>query len=180
MDKNPNPIGSTYDGVVSKESVHIAFTYAALNVIEVCASDIRNTYLQTPSSQKYYIICGPEFGIENVGKYALVGRALYGGKSVGKDWRNHLRSCMSHLDFALCPANPNVWIRPAKHSNGTDYYDFVLLYTNDTLVISENAEQVLRNDLGRYFEPKEKFIGPPKIYQGGSTRKFKPENGVKA
>ena len=48
MDKNPNPIGSTYAGVVSKESVHIAFTYAALNGIEVCAADIRNAYLQAP------------------------------------------------------------------------------------------------------------------------------------
>ena len=55
--KNPNPIGSTYDGVVS-------FTYAALNGIEVCEIDIRSVYLQAPLSQKYYIVCGPEFGIE--------------------------------------------------------------------------------------------------------------------
>ena len=29
-------------------------------------TDIRNAYLQSPTSQKYDIICGPEFGIENV------------------------------------------------------------------------------------------------------------------
>eukprot|EP00957_Ditylum_brightwellii_P182201 13881200-Ditylum_brightwellii.AAC.1 len=54
--KTVNPIGSTYSGVVSQESVRIAFTYAALNDLSVCAADIRNAYLQAPSSQKDYII----------------------------------------------------------------------------------------------------------------------------
>ena len=31
-------------------------------------------------------------------------------------------------------------------------YDYVLLYTDDTLVISENAESILRNEIGMYFE----------------------------
>ena len=45
----PDPIGYTYTGVVSRESVRIAFTYAALNGVDVCAADIRNAYLQSPS-----------------------------------------------------------------------------------------------------------------------------------
>ena len=44
--KNPDPIGSTYARVVSRESVCTAFTYATLNCIEVCAADIRNACLQ--------------------------------------------------------------------------------------------------------------------------------------
>ena len=43
--KTPDPVGSTYAGVVSRENVRIAFTYAALNGIDVFASDIRNAYL---------------------------------------------------------------------------------------------------------------------------------------
>ena len=46
--KKPNPIGSTYARVVSREIVRIAFTYASMNGIEVCAADIRNAYLQAP------------------------------------------------------------------------------------------------------------------------------------
>ena len=65
--KTPDPIRSTYAGVVSRESVRIAFTYTALNGLDVFAADIRNTYLQVPLSQKHYIICGPEFGLENEG-----------------------------------------------------------------------------------------------------------------
>ena len=70
---------------------------------------------------------------------------------------------MRHLNFSSYPADPDVWMRPSKHSNCTDYYDFILLYTYDALVISENVDQVLRKDLGRYFELKEKSIGPPKF-----------------
>ena len=60
-------IGSTDAGVVSIESVHIALTYAALNDLDVFAVDIWNAYLQAPSSQKDYNICGPEFGVKNIG-----------------------------------------------------------------------------------------------------------------
>ena len=107
--KQADPEGSTYAGVVSKESVRIALTYAALNGLNVCAADIRNAYLQAPSSNKDFIICGPEFGLENVGKVALIHRALYGGKSAGRDFRNHLRSCMHFLGFSsLLEVRPNI------------------------------------------------------------------------
>jgi hypothetical protein len=62
--QTPNVEGSTYAGVVSRESVRIAFTYAALNGLGICAADIQNAYLQAPSSQKDYTICGPKFGLE--------------------------------------------------------------------------------------------------------------------
>jgi hypothetical protein len=70
--KTADPIGSTYAGVVSGESVRIAFTYVALNGVDICAPHIRNAYLHAPSSQKDFIICGAEFGLENVGKSALI------------------------------------------------------------------------------------------------------------
>ena len=44
--KTPDPIRSTFTGVVSRESVRIAFTYAALNGLQVFAADICNAYLQ--------------------------------------------------------------------------------------------------------------------------------------
>ena len=47
-----------------------------------------------------------------------------------------------------------------------------------SLVVSDNTEQVLRNELGRYFTLKEESIGPPKIYLGGHVRKVQLDNGV--
>ena len=61
---------------MGRDSGRISLTYAALNKLSVCAGDIRNAYLQAPSSQKDYVICGEEFGLENVGKVALIHRVL--------------------------------------------------------------------------------------------------------
>ena len=63
--------------MVSRESVRICLTYAALNGLDVTGVDIWNAYLQVPSFQKDYIVCGPEFGLENIGKKALIQRAVY-------------------------------------------------------------------------------------------------------
>ena len=37
----------------------------------------------------------------------------------------------------------------------TEYYEYVLLYTDDFLVISDQREAVLRNEIGKYFDTKE-------------------------
>ena len=86
---------------------------------------------------------------------------------------------MRHLNFISCPADPDVWMRPAKKADGTEYWEYILLYTDDALCVSAHAEETLRNDLGRYFQLKEKSIGPPKIYLGGNCRLVELETGVK-
>ena len=87
---------------------------------------------------------------------------------------------MDFLGFTSCPADPDVWMRAAIKSDGTPVWDYVLLYTDDCLVISENAESILRNELGRYFELKQESIGPPSLYLGGHLSKVQLENGVHA
>eukprot|EP00957_Ditylum_brightwellii_P189314 14409335-Ditylum_brightwellii.AAC.1 len=62
---------------------------------------------------------------------------------------------MRHLHFQPCLADPDVWIRLGKKSNGQDCYDYVLLYTDDALVVGENAERILRAEIEKYFELKE-------------------------
>ena len=86
--------------------------------------------------------------MENIGKVAIMHRAVCGGKMSWRDFRNHLRSCMHFIIFTSCPADPDVWMRPAIKSGGSKCYDYVLLYVDDALVVSENAESVLRNELG--------------------------------
>ena len=88
--KTPDAEGSTYASVVSRENVRLVFLYAALNGLDVFSVDICNAYLQAPSSRKDYVICGAEFGIENIGCVGLIHRALYRGKTGGKDFHNHL------------------------------------------------------------------------------------------
>ena len=57
----PEAIDSHFSGVVSRESVRIAFTYADMNNLDVYAADIKSAYLQAPTLEKHDIICGPEF-----------------------------------------------------------------------------------------------------------------------
>ena len=61
--RTPDPTTSAYAGVVSRDSVRVALTYAELMNLEVMVADIQNSYLQAPLSEKYYTICGPEFGL---------------------------------------------------------------------------------------------------------------------
>jgi hypothetical protein len=141
--KHADPVSSTYAGVVSHESVHIALTYAALNEIDVTCADVMNAFLQAPSSEKHYVICGIEFGLEHIGKRALIVRALYGGKTSGSDFWKHLRSCMHHLKFTSCPADPDIWMREAQKDDGTQYWEYILLYCDDALVVSMNGDRLL-------------------------------------
>ena len=157
--------------------MRISLTYAELNGVDVTAADIRNAYLQAPSSQRDYIVCGPKFGLENFGKKALIRRALYGGKTSGRYFRNHLQSCMQHIGFEPCKADADVWMRAAKKKDGTKYWEYALLYIDDVLVVSERGEKFLSNKLGKYFELKEESIGPPKIYLGENMSKVVLENG---
>ena len=110
----------SYAGVVSRETVRIAFTLAVLNGIDIMAADILNAYLQAPISEKYWTKCGPEFGPEVEGCKANIVRALYGTKCAGRDFRNHLRDCMKMLGYESCLADPDLWWRPAVHSDGRE------------------------------------------------------------
>ena len=68
----------TYSSIVSRETVHIALTIAALNSLEVRgAADIMNAYVTAPCSEKIWTVLGPEWG-EQQGKKAIIVRALYG------------------------------------------------------------------------------------------------------
>ena len=71
-------------------------------------------------------------------------------------------------------------MRPAIKSDGNTYYEYILLYMDDALVVSENAESILQNGLGRYFHLKEELIGLPTVYLGGRVHKVQLENGVRA
>ena len=46
----PEPNHYTYAGVVSRKIVRIDLTYSDMNHIDVCACDIQNAYLKSPSS----------------------------------------------------------------------------------------------------------------------------------
>lgn len=58
--------------------------------------------------------------------------------------------------------------------------EYVLLYVDDVLVVSENAEAVLRQEIGKHWDLKEGSIGEPSLYLGGKCREVELSNGRKA
>ena len=85
---------------------------------------------------------------------------------------------MQFLGFTTCKADADVWMREKKKSDGTIYWEYVLLYVDDCLCISVDPESIIRNEIGKYFIVKETSIGPPDIYLGGKVRKVELETGV--
>ena len=84
--KTEPPSSVTYSTVVSRDSVRLCLTIAALNGLEVMASDIENTYFTAPCREKCWTRAGPEFG-EDIGKIFIITKALYGLKSSGASFR---------------------------------------------------------------------------------------------
>jgi Reverse transcriptase (RNA-dependent DNA polymerase) len=129
----------TSASVVSRDTVRIALTIATLHDLQVKTSDIQNAYLTAPVSEKIWVICGPEFG-SNAGKQALIVCALYGLKSAGAAFRNHLADCMRSLGYESCLADADLWMkRTTRPDDGFEYYCYVLLYVDDILCIHHDA-----------------------------------------
>jgi hypothetical protein len=77
------PKESTYSIVVSRDSIRIAFLYAALYDLDILSPDIQNAYLNAPMKEKLYTTAGLEFGSNNVNRPVLIVCALYGLQSSG-------------------------------------------------------------------------------------------------
>ena len=170
--KTDPPKESTYSSVVSRDSVRIAFTIAALNCLDVLAGDVQNAYLNAPTKERTYITAGLEFGPENVGRPALIVRALYGLKSSAARWRDHIAATLREMKFNSCLADPDVWLRPqVRPSDGFQYYEYVLVYIDDILCVSHDPRSIM-NDLEKRYTIKPESIKDPDEYLGSEIRHY--------
>jgi hypothetical protein len=76
------PIESVYSGVVSLRGFRLVLFLAELNGLNLWATDIGNAYLEAFTSEKVYIIAGPEFG-QLEGHILIISKALYGLRTSG-------------------------------------------------------------------------------------------------
>ena len=51
-------------------------------------------------------------------------------------------------------------MHPATKSDGSKYWEYVLLYVDNVIIISEHGEDVLRGEIGNHFKLKEESIAP--------------------
>jgi hypothetical protein len=171
------PTVMTNASVVSRETVRIALTIAALNDLEVKAADILNAYISAPIKEKVWCVLGAEFGADT-GKSAIIVRALYGLKSAGAEFHAHLADCMQHLGYTSCLADPDLWLREVKRPETDElYYSYILIYVDDILCIHHDAMPVLTK-LDKYFTLKPTSVGDPSMYLGAKLKQTQMPNGV--
>jgi Reverse transcriptase (RNA-dependent DNA polymerase) len=153
------PRKSVYSSVMSRDSVWLAFTIASLNGLRVLAGDVQKAYLNAPTKEKCYTTAGKEFGVNN-GRPVSIVCALYGLRSSGARWRDHMASTVRSLGFKGCLADPELWLRLACKPDGTQYYEYVLIYVDDILVVSHDPEAVMDMP-SKHYTLKKGSVKPP-------------------
>lgn len=170
------PAALTYSSVVSRDSVRIALTIAALNELKILSCDIQNAYLTAKCREKIYTVAGPEFGSES-GQIMIIVRALYGLKSSGAAFRALLAETLHDLGYKPTKADPDVWIRPAVKPDGFEYYELVLCYVDDVLGISDDPMKTM-SGIQSNFKLKDDKIVEPDMYLGAQLSKMVTAEGV--
>ena len=166
---------ATFSSVVSRESVRIAFTLAALNGLDVLSADCEGAYLNAPPREKVYTKCGPEWG-ELSGRWAIIIKALYGLSSSSVSWRAAISSVIEGLGFTSCRADPDVWLRPAVKADGLEVYEYVLVYSDDLLMVGIKPEEIACQ-ISQHYKFKGDLWEKPTQYLGGKVGQLDMPNG---
>lgn len=169
------PSSITYSSVVSRDSVQLAFLIASLHNVDILSCNLENAYLNAKCREKIWFEGGIECG-NDAGKVCIVVHVLYGLKSSGTSWRSTLASLLSDLGYTLTKANPNVWIRKAVRPDGYDYYEMLLVYVNNILSVSHQAQEAI-DEVILYYKAKEWSVNEPDRYLGADVAKFQLPNG---
>jgi len=75
------------------------------------------------------------------------------------------------LRFKSCLADADVWRREATRPDGTRYYEYILTYVDDCLVVSLNPEIIIQR-LKKDFGYRLKDVDEPKRYLGAMIGKY--------
>ena len=147
----------TYASVVSRESIRLAFMLASLNNLDVLQADVEGAYLNAASSEKLFTICGPEFR-EFAGRRAVIRRALYGTKSAAASWRSAISKVIQGLGFEMCRADNDVWMRKGFNKAGEKVWEYVLIYSDDLLIVARNPGEIAAQVDQRRFDEGAHFL----------------------
>ena len=152
---------------MSRESVRIALTLAALNGLDIVSADVAGAYLNAPCREPLHTQCGPEFG-EFEGRWAIIVRALYGASSSAASWRDTISRVIEGLGYKSCRADNDVWMRPAVKADGLEVYEYVLVYSDDLIMIGVHPEETAAQ-ISQHFQFKGNQWEKPEQYLGANV-----------
>ena len=76
---------------------------------------------------------------------------------------------MEALNYLPCRDDTDVWMCKARKSDGTEYYEYMLLYVDDCLAISEAPKEAVLQ-LDKLFKMQPNSIAPPDVYIGSKVK----------
>jgi hypothetical protein len=106
-------------------------------------------------------------------------RALYGLKSSGARWREHMAQTLRNAGFTSCKADPDIWLRPAIKDDGTKIYEYVLCYVDDCIFQGLNPKSFM-DHLRTAYTLKEGSVQQPETYLGADVRIHRLADGKTA
>ena len=170
------PSYMTYSSVVSRDSVRICLTVAALNGLNISACDIGNAYLNAETKEKVYFVAGSEWR-DNEGRIVIIVRALYGLRSSALQWQKHLADNLRYdLGYSPSLADNNVWLKQCHKPDGERYYSYILCFVDDLLCIHLEPDSILSPLKGFYKMKHEPSM--PSMYLGSDISTFDHESGT--
>jgi Reverse transcriptase (RNA-dependent DNA polymerase) len=131
----------------------IVLFLAKLNHLELWATDIGNACLEAYTSEKVYIIAGPEFG-EREGHILIISKALYGLRSSGARLLDRFADMIREIGFVPSKAEPDIWMR--KKGN---LYEYIAVYVDDLAIAMKDPKE-LTDILEKQHKFKLKGTGP--------------------
>jgi Reverse transcriptase (RNA-dependent DNA polymerase) len=99
------PLDSVYSGVVSLRGFRLVLFLAELNHLQIWATDIGNAYLEAYTSEKVYVIAGPE-SKDREGHILIISKALYCLRRSGAKWHDRLQTVLGNLVSSHAKQNP--------------------------------------------------------------------------
>eukprot|EP00980_Cylindrotheca_fusiformis_P001081 scaffold304_cov98-Cylindrotheca_fusiformis.AAC.1 len=163
------PSESVYSGVVSLKSLRIVTFLAELNGLELWATDVGNAYLEAKTSEKVFIVAGPEFG-ELEGHTLVIHKALYGLRTSGVRWSEKFAMCLRDMGFLPSRADPSIWMRRVD-----DHYEYIATYVDDLAIASKKPQEIIDALMNKY---KFKLKGTGEISFHLGCDYFRDQDGV--
>ena len=110
------PREECFASVVSTEAVRLGFILAQVQNLKCVTGDVGNAFLTAFTSEKIYVVAGPEFG-EFEGKIMIMVKAVYGTNRAALCFHEALSVCLQRQGFTPSQAEPDFWWQKTK-ANG--------------------------------------------------------------
>jgi len=159
-----------YSGVVSIDTIRLAFLLAEVNGLSSIATDISNAYLHGKTKEKVFTRAGPEFG-EDEGKTLIIEKGLYGLRGSSYTWHEVLADYLRTLGWRPSYADSDLWIKDC----GT-HYEYLATWVDDVLHWSKEPMKLIKQLEERF---SLKGTGVPEYYLGGDIEQVKWETAAR-